>query len=228
MDFTLLHPRSLRARARRVQSDRVPAFSSSRSRARRRPRPGLAAGLGLAGALALAPATARAEADPFVMVLQATAEALSNLNFYSQVQAGLFAVSADDLRPGGIGARVVGNGQGFGLSLGAEVERYRAGVGGLALVDFEFRPLPFLRKNIYRVVDPFAIGGLEIGGGALGFRATQTIGAGVDLGLFGRPDTNRESVHPVFSIRYLFRPWQVPGDLPQHLVLVGASTRIVF
>lgn len=187
----------------------------------------------LAGAVAASlvlasPRDARAEADPFGAALVAVAEAIRNLNFYSQLQAGLFAVSADDLRPGGVGARAGFNALGFGGSLGARMERYRAGAGALALADFEFRPLPFLRSNFYRVIDPFATAGLEIGGGDAGLRVTQTLGAGVDFGLFGCPYSNRELVQPVLSVRYQYRLWQIPDGEPDHLILIGASTRLVF
>lgn len=179
-------------------------------------------------AVSLAPRPARAEPDPITVVAQAAVEAFLNLNFYSQVQAGLFAVSADGLHPGGAGARVAANVLGFGGSVGARTEHTAAGPGGLFLLDFEVRPLPFFRKNIYRTVDPFVSTGLELGGGPVGFRAAQTLGGGLDLGLFGRPDSNRETLHPSLSIRYQYRLWQVPDTMPDHLVLVGASTRICF
>lgn len=179
-------------------------------------------------AIALAPRPARAEPDPITAVAQAAVHAFLNLNFYSQVQAGLFAVATEDLRPGGAGARVSANVFGFGGSVGARTEHTASGPGGLFLLDFEVRPLPFFQKNIYRTVDPFVSTGLELGGGPLGFRAGQTLGAGIDFGLFARPDSNRETLHPALSIRYQYRLWQVPDTLPDHLILVGASTRICF
>lgn len=176
----------------------------------------------------LAPSPARAEADLFGATLQAAAEAILELNFHSQLQAGLFAVAANDFRPGGAGLRVSGNGAGYGISVGGQMERYAGGAGALGLADFELRPLPLLKKNLYRVVDPFVTAGLELGGGDRGFRASQTFGAGVDLGLFSHPESNRENIHPVISIRYVFRLWQFPDDLPQHLIMIGAATRLVF
>jgi hypothetical protein len=180
----------------------------------------------LAATLSASPA--RAEPDLFVETLRAVGEAIQELNFYSQLQAGLFAVAANDLRAGGVGARLGMNAVGFGGSLGGRVERYPGGAGGLVLADFEFRPLPFLKKNLYRAVDPFLSAGLEAGGGDRGPRATQTLGLGVDIGLFSRPGSNRENAHPVLTLRYQYRLWQIPSDLPQHLFLIGAASRLVF
>lgn len=180
------------------------------------------------GAVSLAASPARAEPDPLTAVVTAAVQALFDLNFYSQVQAGLFAVSADDFRPGGVGARAGLNVLGIGGSVGGRTEQTAAGPGGLFLLDVELRPLPLLMKNVYRTIDPFVSTGLELGGGPLGFRAGQTLGAGFDLGLFSRPDTNGETLHPALSFRYQYRLWQAPDTVPDHLILVGASTRICF
>ena len=48
------------------------------------------------------------------------------------------------------------------------------------------------------------------------------------LGLFGRPDTNRESLHPVIAIRYQLRTIQTQPDLPRHLLHVGGALRLAF
>lgn len=183
----------------------------------------------LAGlAIAAFSSAARAEGDVFTGVIVAVAESLRELNFHSQVQAGLFAVSANDFQAGGVGARAGFNVLGFGGSAGVRLERYRDGAGGLGLLDFEFRPLPFREENFYRVLDPFVSAGLEIGGGDHGFRATQTLGAGLDIGLFGRPESNHEVVHPVITLRYQLRTFQLPEGEAQHLLLIGAATRLVF
>lgn len=194
-------------------------------------------GAAAGAALALTASPARAEPNLFAETIKAAAEALQEMNFFAQEQAGFYAISADDLRPGGLGVRFGGSVRGIGVGLGFALETYRgaplgvadrSGAGGLGRLDVEFRPLPFLENNFYRVLDPYVFSAAEIGGGDLSFRAGQTIGAGLDVGLFSRPDTSRATVHPALTFRYEYRLWQVPEPLPHHLLSIGAVTRVVF
>ncbi|AUX44145.1 uncharacterized protein SOCE26_056070 [Sorangium cellulosum] len=57
---------------------------------------------------------------------------------------------------------------------------------------------------------------------------TQTVGLGLDVGLFSRPDSNRETLHPALTLRYQLRTVQTPADLPTHLFHLGGALRIVF
>lgn len=180
-------------------------------------------------AVTLAAAPARADRWPDLRPLaEAVVEAIRAMNFYSQLQIGAFAVLGSGPRPDGVGARAGFNALGFGASLGGRYEPYPAGGGGLGSLDLEFRPLPFFQQNIYRTFDPYLCAGGEIGFGSLGFRAAQTVGVGLDIGLFGRPDTSRASVHPVLALRYQFRTIQTQPELPDHLLHVGGALRLAF
>ena len=183
------------------------------------------AGLGVA----LAMGDARADTRPSLAPLgEAIAKAIANLNFHSQLQVGAAGVLADGRRSGGMELRGSLNMAGVGGSLGGRVEPYPSGKGGLGFVDLELRPLPLAGLNFYRVLDPYVCAGGEIGGGSRGFRAAQTIGLGLDIGLFARADSNKVTRHPAFTLRYQFRTIQTPADLPRHLLHVGGAFRLVF
>ncbi|WP_437668715.1 hypothetical protein [Sorangium sp. So ce131] len=177
--------------------------------------------------IALAPAEARAHTPSWTGLAEELAEALAEMNFHSQLQVGVAAMLASGLRPGGMELRGTVNVHGFGASVGARYEPYPSGVGVLASLGLELRPLALAEINFFRALDPYVWVGGEIGGGSRGFRLAQDVGLGLDIGLFSRVDSNRENLHPALTLRYQYRAVQTPDDLPSHLLHIGGALRIV-
>ncbi len=181
----------------------------------------------LGGLAVLAPVEARAS-ESMPGLGEAIVQAMNDFSLNSQFQIGAAGVMTGGPRFGGTELRATLTMVGIGGSLGGRFETYpHGGQGGLGFVDLQLRPVGAL-SQFYRILDPYLSVGGELGGGSRGLRAAQTLGVGLDIGLFGGKKSNPSGMHPAITLRYQFRTVQTPDDLPSHLVHLGASFRTVF
>lgn len=148
-------------------------------------------------------------------------------DFRLQGQATILAL-IDPVEPefGGLEAHVSASMYGFGLAAGLLWERFDGGAkrggydGGALNIGIQLRPVTFINRKLYRIIDPHIdIGGLIGGGDGPGgrtFRAAFYVGAGLDLGISPA----------VLTLHYRFQAARTPGLAASHLLCVGIGARV--
>lgn len=182
--------------------------------------------LSAAAALSLFLASAPARADAGMSlgpIIEATAEALRDLRFWSQGEIGAAGALSDWHHPGGVSLRASLSIEGFGVAAALRYERIAAAHGGVLALGGRFRPLAFAHVDRYRHFDPFIGIGGEIGGDQAGFRAAGTVSGGFDLALFDDP-----KMHPALTFEYELRPLKFPSATPLQILHIGGAFRGVF
>jgi hypothetical protein len=183
--------------------------------------------LAAAAALSLLLTSTAARADAgmsFGPIVEATAEALREMRFWSQGEIGAAGAITDWHHPGGVSLRGSISLEGFGLATALRYERIAGAHGGVFALGGRFRPLAFAHVDLYRRFDPFLGIGGEIGGDQAGFRAAGTVSGGFDLALFG--DTPK--MHPALTFEYELRPLRFPSATPLQILHIGGAFRGVF
>ena len=155
--------------------------------------------------------------------MEATAEALRDLRFWSQGEIGAAGALTDWQHPGGASLRASFSIRGVGFATALRYERIADAHGGVFALGARFRPLAFAHVDLYRRIDPFLGLGGEIGGDEKGFRAAGTVSGGFDLALF----TDSKG-HPALTFEYELRPLKHPSSTPLQILHIGGAFRSVF